>query len=64
MKQIAEGGVLQMFRDFELESDEKRHRLLYMLNVGSSEREGGHRQIFIRVTSITNQQEEYDAQLA
>jgi hypothetical protein len=56
--------ILQMFRDFDLEHEEQRSRLLRMAEADPLEAEEGRVRVFIRVESATNPREGSDAKLA
>jgi len=61
---LTDDEILQMFRDFGLEYEDQRRRLLSTVEVEPPGAEGRRTQVFIRVESTTNLQEGGHAELA
>ncbi len=61
MSSLAAQEIIQMFRDFGLETDQDRQRFLA---IGSNEASEPPTQVFIRAESTTDSSEAENAQLA
>lgn len=64
MELLAGDKILQMFRDFGLESEDQRRRLLSTVQVEPPGGESSRTQVFIRVESTTSPRKENHAELA